>query len=82
MIEAHKHRDVAAFRGTLRGEALQGHQARVHARQIVLTRGRDELALVAEETRPLAGVRIKSNAATCEALSRPAVRATYSSTLP
>ena len=55
VIEAHKHRDVAARGHTLRGEVLQGHQARVHARQIILARGRDELALVAEETRPLAG---------------------------
>ena len=55
VIEAHKHRDVAARGHTLCGEALQGHQARVHARQIILTRGRDELTLVAEETRPLAG---------------------------
>ena len=55
VIEAHEHRDVSARRGALRRQALKGHQARVHARQVVLARGRDELALVAEEARPLAG---------------------------
>ena len=55
VIETHEHRDVAGRRRALLGQALQGHQARVHARQVVLARGRDELALVAEEARPLAG---------------------------
>ena len=55
VVEAHEHRDVAALRGPLRRETLQGHQARVHARQVVLARRRDELALVTKETRSLAG---------------------------
>ena len=55
VIEAHEHRDIPARGRALRRQALQGHQTRVHARQVVLSRGRHELALVAEETGALAG---------------------------
>ena len=53
VIETHEDRDVPRLGYPVGGEALQRHQARVHAGEVVLSGCRHKLPLVAEEARAL-----------------------------
>ena len=53
VVESDENEDIALFRHSLRGQALQSGQSRMDRREIVLLASGEELASVAEGPRPL-----------------------------